>query len=105
MFSTYLYPHVLPRLASCCRPQARERLPATKRSDLDVQKEMQLHPVHCLLCGTHFHLPHLTNDVALMLPFAFGSFFLFDFYFNLFCYCILLYMFFFNVFLCFSVCG
>ena len=47
--------------------QAKLRLPLDKRSDAELKKEMSLRPVQCLLCGAYFHLPHLTNRVALSL--------------------------------------
>ena len=47
--------------------QAKERLPSNKQSDDDVQKELDQRPVQCTKCGVFFHLPHLSNDVALCL--------------------------------------
>ena len=47
--------------------QAKERLPINKPSEDDIQKEMDQRPVQCCKCGVFFHLPHLSNDVALCL--------------------------------------
>ena len=47
--------------------QAVRRLPEAKQSKAEVEKEMKMNPVKCLLCGVHFHVPILTNQVALNL--------------------------------------
>ena len=47
--------------------QVLDRLVGAKKTAEHVEKEMRLHPVQCLLCGVYFHLPHLSNKVALCL--------------------------------------
>ena len=53
-----------------CSLQATERLPRNKRTDFGIDLEMRQHPIKCLVCGVHFHLPILTNDQNLLLGFC-----------------------------------
>lgn len=55
--------------------EACDRLPSRKKTDPGfMEVEMRKRPAQCLCCGTYFHLPHLTNNVALNLPFHLAIF-------------------------------
>lgn len=56
-----------------CSLQAAERLPKAKRTEKGIDLEMKQHPIKCLVCGVHFHLPVLTNDQNLLLGFCWGG--------------------------------
>ena len=48
--------------------EALARLPLAKSREVGAGTiEMSKHPVQCLLCGVYFHLPFMTNNLALML--------------------------------------
>lgn len=80
MFASFLFTlQMFQWLVSCQRPleyifsfqsvdrQVEQRMPKSRLSDATVDLEMRFRPTQCLLCGTYFHLPHLTNRVALLL--------------------------------------